>query len=151
MNNRRLMGFCLFVRWSQCTYWFRFESTRLDSTWFDWQIILYESIVFFSLAIYHTINVVMQTMRYKGEFYICKKPVRCWAQPDKFGSQIRIYHFIKMKLIVLLSVIAIASCTVPSVFLNPNATGKKNCFCKEKECTDVSCEEKNCLCLVVRG
>lgn len=54
-----------------------------------------------------------------------------------------------MKLIiVLLSVFTIASCTVPSVFLKPGANGK-NCFCKEKECTDVSCEEKNCLCLVV--
>lgn len=58
---------------------------------------------------------------------------------------------IKMKLIVILSLCTIASCTVPSVFLNPRATGKKICFCKEKDCTDVKCEEKNCLCLVVRG
>lgn len=56
-----------------------------------------------------------------------------------------------MKLIILLfSVFAVVYCNknIPSVFTK-GAAGQ-NCFCKEKECTDVSCEEKNCLCLVVR-
>lgn len=55
----------------------------------------------------------------------------------------------KLSCVLLLSVITLVSCTVPSVFLKPGKNGK-NCICREKECTDVSCEEKNCLCSVVR-
>lgn len=60
----------------------------------------------------------------------------------------------KITLIVFLSVITLVACTVPAPFKSsksskPKGKGKENCICREKECTDVSCEEKNCLCLVV--
>jgi hypothetical protein len=57
----------------------------------------------------------------------------------------------KLTSVVFLSIVALVACNVPEPFNSP-VTGK-NCVCREKECTDVSCEEKNCLCLVkaIRG
>ncbi|XP_031635149.1 uncharacterized protein LOC116348312 [Contarinia nasturtii] len=53
----------------------------------------------------------------------------------------------KLMIIGFLSVVAFVACgDVPPPF-NKVIDGK-NCYCREKECTDVSCEEKNCVCLV---
>lgn len=49
----------------------------------------------------------------------------------------------KLTLILFLSVVTLVACTVPEPF-----NKGKNCVCHEKTCTDVSCEEKNCLCIV---
>lgn len=67
----------------------------------------------------------------------------------------------KIILVVFLSAFTLVACSVPEVFVKSQATATatantqttkppgSNCICKKKECTDVSCEEKNCLCMVV--
>lgn len=56
----------------------------------------------------------------------------------------------KITLIVFLSVITLVACSIPAPFKSSKTSKPKgkNCVCREKECTDVSCEEKNCLCVV---
>lgn len=58
----------------------------------------------------------------------------------------------KSTIIVLFSIVALVACSIPPEFTKKPGNKKGvNCICREKECTDVSCEEKNCLCSVVRG
>lgn len=65
----------------------------------------------------------------------------------------------KLTLVVFLSAFTLVACNVPEVFVTSHTTATattgttkpkgKNCICTKKECTNVSCEEKNCLCMVV--
>lgn len=55
----------------------------------------------------------------------------------------------KLTIFVLLSVMTLVSCSIPEVFLKSVEGKGQNCYCREKQCTDTSCEEKNCICLVV--
>lgn len=58
----------------------------------------------------------------------------------------------KLTIFVLFSVVTLVACSydsIPAVFRKSVSGKGTNCWCRQKTCTDVSCEEKNCICLVV--
>lgn len=60
----------------------------------------------------------------------------------------------KLSIVILLAIVTVVTCStsLSSVQFRKIVSGKgENCICREKQCTDVSCEEKNCICVVVSG
>lgn len=55
----------------------------------------------------------------------------------------------KFTIIVLLSVVSLVVCSIPDAFKQSGSGKGENCVCREKSCTDASCEAKNCHCMLV--